>query len=237
MGVAQDTWRSMTGAPLRTGMHPVSGQTNGLAYGTMQSQLRSAAIEAVKRKIAKDYATEAHEAQIRAIAAQRKIDSLPPGSVTHVSEIARIANNAKSSIKGVQDAKVAAEAVQARMLKAEANEEKAKLKGKSKVGVKASKTAADVIEQAETDVASSMQAVSDAANKRGMTDNTWHSRIGDMMRNGNAAAAGEEAQNYVQKRIDKAVSQRVSKDPLNDVSDQLQDSRKLVDAAARRGSH
>merc|ERR1711939_216801 len=109
----------------------------------------------------------------------------------------------------------------ARMLKAEANEKKEKLKGKSKVRVKASKTAADVIEQAETDVASSMQAVSDAANKRGMTDNTWHSRIGDMMRNGNAAAAGEEAQNYVQKRIDKAVSQRVSKDPLNDVSDQL----------------
>jgi len=236
--VAQDTWRSMTGSPLRTGMKTMGGATSqGLVYGSLKSQVRSAAIEAVKRRIAKDYATEAQEAQNRAIDAQRKIDLLPPGSITHVAEIARIAANAKSALKGTQQAKAAAEAVNVRMLKAEADEKKQKLKGKSKVGVKASKTAADVIDQAETDVAASMQVVSDAATKRGMADHSWHSRIGDMMRNGNAAAAGEEAQNYVQKRINQAVSHQVSKDPLNDVSKQLKDSEKLVGAAAKRAKN
>jgi len=87
--VAQDTWRSMTGSPLRPGHFATVEDEEGLRYGSLKAQIRRAAIEKVKRRVANDYREQAHTAQQNAIAAQRQIDALGPDAATHVAVIAK----------------------------------------------------------------------------------------------------------------------------------------------------
>ena len=230
--VAQDTWRSMTGSPLKPGHASTVQEEEGLRYGTLKSQIRRAAIEKVKRKIANDYREQAHRAQMNAIAAQRKIDSLPAGSETHVAAIAKYAESAKKSLAATNAAKENAEAANARILKAETDEKKKKLKEKSVP--KASKTAEETIAQAESDVAASMQTVEDAANERGMADTSWHTRIGGMVKSGQPQAANEAAQKYVEKRLAKAMSKETINDPTVQAANEVAKAGKVIDAAAAR---
>jgi len=231
--VAQDTWRSMTGRPLKPGSHPTPGDE--LQYGSLRAGARRKEIRRIKRNLAHDYAEQAHESQVAAIGAQKKIDAMPKGSITHVTAIARIANEAKVSLHGVNAAKAKVEATHARMLKREADEKLAKLaaKKKTKSKRKASKTAKEVIAQAENDVAAAMSTVSEAATSRGMVDNSWKNQIGDMMKNGQPAAANEAADRVVSQRIRKAVASQVKKDPLEDMTNDVKDAGNIIAAAAK----
>jgi len=230
--VAQDTWRSMTGSPLKPGHYPTIEDEQGLRYGTLKSQIRRAAIEKVKRRVANDYRRQAHVAQQNALAAQRKIDQLGPDAETHVAVIAKYADSAKKALAATNAAKVDAEASKARLLKAEAKEKEQKKKKKE--APKVTKTAEETINQAQDDVVAAMQTVENAANERGMADHSWHTRIGDMIRSGQPNAAHAAADRYVAKRIKKAVSKDVQDDPVAQAAKQVQDAQKVIaDAAAK----
>merc|ERR1719163_2102338 len=152
-----------------------------------------------------------------------------------VATIARYAAQARSAMHA---AKVAQEKVQ-KMQKAK--QKKAKKKAKKKANKKANKktkpanpTPAQVIAGAERDVVSSMHAVGVAAERHGMKDNSWHERIGGMIKNGLTAQASQAANDYVAKRINQEVSSKLQHATVDRASSQIRDAQKTIREAAKR---
>ena len=69
--VAQDTWRSMTGVPLRDERGMYSDPTVARSVDSRREDIRRASLQ-----VAGGYAAQARQAQAGAIAAQRQMDSM-----------------------------------------------------------------------------------------------------------------------------------------------------------------
>merc|ERR1712139_427780 len=99
---------------------------------------------------------------------------------------------------------------------------------------RAEQSPANVIAGAERDVAASMHDVATAAERHGMTDNSWHTRIGGMLKNGLTAQASQAAHDYVEKRINSEVSSKLQHATVNRANAQINAAQKIIEAAARR---
>merc|ERR1711881_512614 len=87
---------------------------------------------------------------------------------------------------------------------------------------------------AERAVANSMHVVATAANRHGLTDNTWHTRIADMLRNGQTAEAAQAAKEYAQQRIHQAVSSKIQGTGISSASAEIKSAQRRIASAARR---
>lgn len=229
--VAQDTWRSMTGIPLAN--TPLDA-----AVGTpiADADSRAAVVRQASMTIAGKYVRQARQARAKAIEAQRHIDGLNTGAQQPsypqdalapirgnpaVSVVAGYAQKAQAAMRSAQAAEKAIE-VQKKYLKDKQEAIKqAKAKTKSAAESKPADEAGEVIANAEQDVASSMRAVQAAAMKRGMTDNTWKSRIGGMLKNGQAAEADQAAKEYVQQHIEHAASKVIGSSAIHAAANEV----------------
>jgi len=242
--VAQDTWRTMTGTPLPPAVNPRDEQDGGLRIYSGSG--RADIVRRSSADVARDYASEARQAQAAAVGAQRKSDKvalLPPALKTKALEqgnpaVAAIARYAKQAQDAMAATTAAKEVVQQQLkeIKEERTAlEKSKNETVAQAALKGSAPggAADVITTAEHDVSNSMRIVEDAANKRGMVDNSWKARIGDMIKGGQTAAAHEAASHYVQKQIDHAAASKVG-DGLGAASDSVDKALATVNAAAKK---
>merc|ERR1711981_266872 len=106
-----------------------------------------------------------------------------------------------------------------------AKQKKAKKKANKKAKP-ANPTPAQVIAGAERDVASSMHGIGIAAERHGMKDNSWHERIGGMIKNGLTAQASQAAQDYVAKRINQEVSSKLEGSTVDRASSQIKEAQK-----------
>merc|ERR1712093_895282 len=77
-------------------------------------------------------------------------------------------------------------------------------------------------------------AVGVAAERHGMKDNSWHQRIGGMIKNGLTAQASQAANDYVAKRINQEVSSKLQHATVDRASSQIRDAQKTIREAAKR---
>lgn len=273
--VAQDTWRTMTGRPLSTRDATNAAQDSVASIGS-----REAAVTRATMQVANSYAQQAHDAQWRAIQAQRSVDNqgarganggaayggqAPPGgqlpppgyaappqapaavaygqglgtidSGNDVTAVARYAKQAQDAMKATQDAQALMKQQLDEMRK-ERKEMAAKAAAKNATNVPGDKPtsaqaeAESVISNAEQDVASSMRTVEEAAQQRGLADNSWKNRIGDMLKSGQSAEADEAAQAYVQNHVDSAAATAVGGSSIDDAAKQVEDAQRTIDAKA-----
>jgi len=225
----------------RGGVLPLAQRPNGLPW---RQRVQRHANMAVARK----YAAAAQRAQAAAYATQKRAAAyqarhLPAGAVTAV---ARYAQKAKAAMK-------AAKLAQTRLQKAEKAQKKqraARRKGKrreqrrarhhslTKHGHVSDKlkhsSPSSIIAGAERAVANSMHVVATAANRHGLTDNTWHTRIADMLRNGQTAEAAQAAKEYAQQRIHQAVSSKIQGTGIASAKAEIKSAEKKIAAVARR---
>jgi len=234
--VAQDTWRSMTGVPLRDERGMYSDPTVARSVDSRREDIRRASLQ-----VAGGYAAQARQAQAGAIAAQRQMDSMayqagqqPGGDMMGGDpSIIAIAKYAKQA----QDAMRVTKATQAEIAKQmEALKRERQALAANRTAVEEAKKpdggdeASDVIGNAEVDVAGAMRTVEQAAQQRGLVDNSWKSRIGDMVKTGNHAAANQAAKDYVQNHVDNAANRVVGSDVINSASDEVAKAQKIIAA-------
>merc|ERR1711939_383767 len=247
--VASDTWRSMTGAnappqpgatpPFRPPRQPPRRQVaepRGRRYNNSPRPpyrlpyappvpWRRQAVRRASQQVARGYAMQARRAEAAARAAQRRAMYSGAHSQAGLSRgaVATIARYAAQARSAMHAAKVA--------------QKKANKKANKKTKP-ANPTPAQVIAGAERDVVSSMHAVGVAAERHGMKDNSWHERIGGMIKNGLTAQASQAAQDYVAKRINQEVSSKLEGSTVDRASSQIKEAQKAIrEAAARHAKH
>lgn len=256
--VAQDTWRTMTSSPLAH-----TSEVDEAVYGDSMDPLsdrmasRSSREHIVNRaalETARDYAGQAHQSQIDALRAQMKMDGNYPSdkqkgrypqphpgladpnnpAMNAVARYAKQAHDAMQATKAAQDSvqKQLDEIKKERAALAAAQAKNATEAGKKVPAV--SKEASEVISGAEADVSAAMHVVENAATTRGMKDNSWKSRIGDMIKDGRAAEADQAAKQYVQKSINHAISAQVQSGPVDTAASQVANAQAAVNAAAAK---
>jgi len=196
-----------------------------------QGMIRRAGVQ-----VARQYAAEARTAQANALAAQRNTaaayaslnppppQGLQPGAVTAV---ARYAKQAEAAMNAAQAARAAAKENVIKHGKHKNKKVKASAKPKAS-------SPGDVISGAERDIVASMHTVADAARRHGMADSSWQTRIGTLMKNGQTAEASQAANQYIQNRINEAVSAKLQHASVNQASNQISQARKVIAAAAKR---
>jgi hypothetical protein len=245
--VAQDTWRSMTGVPLARNPLDAAAPSRIASEGV---GAREAAIRHATYQVAGDYVTQARQARTAAIDAQRRLDGTISGGRElpasrdrlapirgnpAVSQIARYAQQARNAMQATKAAQASVEAHMAALKK----QREALEASKTNQTIVANHTSAmdeasGVIANAEQNVAESMRTVEAAAMKRGMTDNTWRSRIGGLLKNGQPAEADQAAQDYVQQRINHVAASVVHHSTIDAAVDQIQNAQQQIDAAAKK---
>jgi len=239
--VARQTWRSMTGKRLVAESAATKRAAKKVGYDFAIPERQIKDVKRARLAVARKYLHEAKKAEEAAAKEQHNSDEAVHEVEEPLKAEGKLARYAQLAKAAMQHTLAAQDNVHQRInaLKRAAarfadDGKKAGSRGTGGHGRGRDESPEDTISNAERQVASSMRTVNNAAQKFGLGDNSWNSKIKNLLKNGQTAAAQEAAQQYVNNHVGREVTMTKQRSSIHSAAAQVKSAQEKILKAAQK---